>query len=126
MKNNPIPPEIHSLLVNQKKKTRIPTHSIIMLEGSINYTIIHLQNGKQRLYARNLGYFESLLNQECFIRVHRGYLINLSFIVQYNKDLHCLHLQNNIKVRISRRKRSFLSHTLNKWHASEATQPLDK
>ncbi|MCU0469689.1 MAG: LytTR family transcriptional regulator [Arcicella sp.] len=123
MKNNPIPPEIHSLLVNQKKKTRIPTHSIIMLEGYINYTIIHLQNGKQRLYARTLGYFEALLSQEHFIRVHRGYLVNTSFIVEYNKDLQCLHLQNNIEVRISRRKRGITLHNLNKWRITETLKP---
>ena len=99
------PPKIHFLLVNQKQKTRIPTNSIIMLEGHINYTLIHLQNGEQRLYARTLRHFEGLLSEEHFIRVHRGFLVNSSFILNYDKEENILHLENNLEVSISRRKR---------------------
>lgn len=105
MQESFISPKINFLLVNQKQKTRIPTNSIIMLEGIANYTLIHLQNGKQKLYARTLRYFEELLSEERFIRVHRGYLVNSSCIINYNKVDNILHLENNLEVSISRRRR---------------------
>ena len=111
MKNTFIPSKINFLLVNQKQKTRIPTNSIIMLEGVANYTLIHLQNGKQKLYARTLGYFEALLSEEHFIRVHRGYLVNSTCIIHYDKEDSKLYLENNLIVSISRRrKRDFATY----------------
>jgi two-component system, LytTR family, response regulator len=108
MKKPFIPAQITFLLVNRKQKTRIPTNSIIMLEGYVNYTLIHLQNGTKKLYARTLRHFEGLLSDEHFIRVHRGFLINSSFIINYNKEENILHLENNLEVSISRRKRGCL------------------
>ncbi len=109
MKKPFIPAQITFLLVNQKQKIRIPTNSIIMLEGLANYTIIHLQNGKQKLYARTLRHFENLLFGEHFIRVHRGFLVNSSFIIDYDKEENILRLENNLEVSISRRKRGCLA-----------------
>jgi DNA-binding LytR/AlgR family response regulator len=102
-----IPPKINFLLVNQKQKTRIPTNSIIMLEGYANYTLFHLQNGKKKLYARTLAYFQNLLLDEHFIRVHRGFLVNSSCIIHYNKEENILLLENNLEVSISRRRKRY-------------------
>jgi DNA-binding LytR/AlgR family response regulator len=109
MKESFIPPKINFLLVNQKQKTLIPTNSIIMLEGYANYTLFHLQNGKKKLYARTLGYFEELLSEEHFIRVHRGFLVNSSCIIHYDKDENILHLEDNLEVSISRRRKRYFT-----------------
>ena len=100
--------KIHFLIVNQKKKIRISTSSIIMLEALANYTLFHLQNGKQKLYARTLLHFEELLSEEHFIRVHRCFLVNSSCIINYDKEENILLLENNLEVSISRRKRGCL------------------
>jgi two-component system, LytTR family, response regulator len=100
-----IPPKITFLLVNQKQKIGIPVQNIIMLEGFANYTLIHLQNGTQKLYARTLGHFEALLSEENFIRVHRGFLINPCCISHYDKNENILYLDNNLEVSVSRRKK---------------------
>ena len=100
-----ITPKINFLLVNRKQKIHIPTNSIIMLEGLANYTLIHLENGKKKLYARTLRHFEGLLSEEHFLRVHRGFLVNAAFIIHYNKEENILNLENNLQVSISRRKR---------------------
>jgi two-component system, LytTR family, response regulator len=113
MQNQFIPPKLTFLLVNQKQKIRIPVQSIIMLEGHANYTLIYLNNGKQNLYAKCLGYFEELLNEENFLRVHRGSLINPSFIVSYDKEAHKILLENNLEVSISRRKQWCLNSLKN-------------
>ena len=98
------------VIVNQKRKTRIPTQNIIMLEGCSNYTLFHLQSGKQRMYARTIGYFQELLDSKQFIRIHRGFLVNSSCILGYNKTENTLQMKNNLYASISRRKRKNLDH----------------
>ncbi len=105
------PQHTHFLTVNYKLKTRIPIHNIIMLEGYANYTLIHLQDGRKKLYARTLSYFQKLLINEAFIRVHRGYLVNSIFILKYDEVGNKIFLENDIEVSISRRKKKNLFPT---------------
>ena len=58
------------LMVYQKRKIIISTQSIVMVEGFINYTLIDLQDGTQKVYARTLSHFQKLLINDHFIRVH--------------------------------------------------------
>lgn len=97
------------LMVNQKRKISISIQSIIMLEGYVNYTLIHLQDGTQKLYARTLSHFQKLLINDHFIRVHQSYLVNSIFILSYDEKGSRLFLKNNIEVKISRRKKKNLS-----------------
>ena len=96
------------VIVNQRQKIRIATQNIIMLEGCSNYTIFHLQNGKKRIYAHTISHFEEQLISEDFIRIHRGFLVNSSCIVGYDKTENTLQMKNNLKASISRRKRKNL------------------
>ncbi len=96
------------VVVNQRQKTRIPTQNIIMLEGCSNYTIFHLQNGMKKVYAHTISYFEEQLIHEHFIRIHRGFLVNSSCIVGYDKTENKLQMQNNLEASISRRKKKQL------------------
>ena len=97
--------------VNQKQKICIPTRNIIMLEGHSNYTLFYLQNGKPRMYAHTIGYFQELLDSEQFIRIHRGFLVNSSCIVGYDKIENKLQMENNLEASISRRRKKNLSET---------------
>ena len=99
------------VVVNRKQKIRIPTCNIIILEGHSNYTLFHLQNGNQSMYARTLGHFQELLDSEQFIRIYRGFLINSSCIVGYDKTEDKLLMENNLEAMISRRRRKNLSET---------------
>jgi DNA-binding LytR/AlgR family response regulator len=102
-------PANHFIMVNHKQRIRIPVQNIIMLEGFSNYTLFHLQSGKQRLFARPICHFEAQLLQEKFVRVHRGFLVNSSCILGYNKEDNKLQMQNNLEAMISRRRRKNLS-----------------
>ena len=104
MKNNAIIPIHHFVVVNFKQKTRIPVENIIMLEGFNNYTLFHLRCGKQRLYAHTIRYFEAQLLPQQFIRVHRGFLVNPSFVISYDRQENALHLHNSLVAQISRRR----------------------
>ncbi len=109
MQTNFKPSATHFVVVNQKQKIRIPTDNIIMLEGISNYTLFHLQNGKKKLYARSIRHFEEKLIGENFIRIHRGFLVNSSCIVGYDKMENKLQMENNLEASISRRRRKNLS-----------------
>lgn len=108
MQNEPQNLPTHYVLVNQKQKTLIPVENIIMLESQSNYSIFHLKNGKKRIYAHTIRYFEDQLLNQQFIRVHSGFLINPSFVVEYNQEDGKLKMENNLEASISRRKRKNL------------------
>ena len=104
MKKNAIIPAPHFVVVNFKQKTRIPIENIIMIEGQNNYSIFHLKYGRKRTYAHTIRYFEAQLLTQQFIRVHRGFLVNPSFVISYDKQENALHLHNSLVAQISRRK----------------------
>lgn len=101
--------QMNFVTVNQKQKICIPTKNIIMLEGHSNYTLFYLQNGKQIMYAHTIGYFPELFDSEQFIRIHRGFFINSSCIVGYDKTENKLQMENNLEASISRRRKKNLS-----------------
>lgn len=101
--------QLNFIIVNQKQNIRIPTNNIIMLEGHNNYTLFYLQYGKKRMYSRSIGHFQDLLDSDQFIRIHRGYLVNSSFIVGYDKIDNKLRMENNLEACISRRRRKNLA-----------------
>jgi DNA-binding LytR/AlgR family response regulator len=104
----------HFVLVNQKQRTVIPVENIIMLESQSNYSIFHLKNGKKRIYAHTIRYFENQLLHQQFIRVHRAFLINPSFLVEYNHEDGKLMMENNLEASISRRMRKNLKELSSK------------
>jgi two-component system, LytTR family, response regulator len=115
MKNVLKQAKMNFVIVNQKQKIRIPTQNIIMLEGHSNYTLFYLQNGKQRMYARTIGHFQELLDSEQFIRIHRGFLVNSSCIVGYDRIENKLQMENNLEACISRRLRKNLKEIPSKF-----------
>jgi DNA-binding LytR/AlgR family response regulator len=100
------------VLVNQKQRTFIPVSNIIMLESQSNYSVFHLKYGKKRIYAHTIRYFEGQLLDKKFIRVHNGFLINPSFVLEYNQEDSKLVMENNLEASISRRRRKSLSDIL--------------
>ena len=77
-----------------KGKITIPTQSgfeIIELENLIyakaddNYTELYLGNHKKKLVSKTLKYFETLLEDKGFVRIHKSYLVNVNSIVSYAK-----------------------------------------
>lgn len=57
---------------------------ILYCQADDNYTQIHLKVGK-RLVSKTLKYFEDLLTDNGFARVHKSYLVNVNEITEYRK-----------------------------------------
>ena len=93
------------LLIDAKRRLRVPLHDIMLLHGEKNYTNFFCKNRKQHLMPRTLKFFEKDLLHQGFCRVHRSSLINLAHIKDIDLANDTVTLSNNTSVKISRRKR---------------------
>ncbi|MEA5401471.1 LytTR family DNA-binding domain-containing protein [Arcicella sp. DC2W] len=82
---------------------KIEVSEIVMLQATINYTIIYLNNGKQYLSAKTIKSYEDLCEKDSFLRIHRSYIINTEYLTDYSFVNSYVVLSNTIKASISRR-----------------------
>lgn len=86
------------LLENKKnsahQKIMLPTlegfeivniNTILYCEGADNFTRFHFEDTQPLLICRTLKYFEDILKEHRFVRIHRSHLINPDFVVRYSK-----------------------------------------
>ena len=79
---------------------------IIYLEADINYTKIHLENGKILTVSYTLKKVtKDHLDTTVFIRIHRSFIINKHYLFDIDKSNNGvqLELNNGVKVPVSRR-----------------------
>lgn len=62
----------------------IDLDEIISLQADSNYTIIHLKDMQKLVISKTLKDFEDLLDENQFARIHKSYLVNLSYIKEYS------------------------------------------
>ncbi|KMQ72711.1 LytR/AlgR family response regulator transcription factor [Chryseobacterium koreense] len=83
---------------------------IIYCESDGNYSTIYLENGKKILISTPLKQVEEKLTDD-FFRIHHSYIINMNKVTEYMKNDSQVMLCNNIKIPVSRQKKtSFLDH----------------
>jgi two-component system LytT family response regulator len=63
----------------------IPVQDIIFCHARGNYTQFHLTNNRQVLSSYTLKQYHELLTEQNFFRVHRSYLINMSYVKMYRR-----------------------------------------
>lgn len=95
----------NNCLLLLKQTVRLHFSEIIYLEAHINYTNIHLRNGKTVMIAKTLKSLETILSPHQFYRVHRAFLINGTHLKHYDSDLGEMLLTNNHRVSTSRRRK---------------------
>jgi two-component system, LytTR family, response regulator len=99
----------HNILIlpNSTGTAVIDIRNIVRIEAISNYSKLFFTTGKTLVVAKVLKWFDVLLEDKGFIRIHRSHLINLSCIYSYNNNnQHKVILQNQEQIDISRRKRS--------------------
>jgi len=83
----------------------------MLLKGKANYTIFILRDGREKVVAHTLKYFENFLQTYGFQRVHRASMINPNYVKSYNEQSNIITMDNQMSVQISRRKRdNFVSN----------------
>ncbi len=91
------------VLTTSKGKNIVNKDEIIRLEADGAYTIFVMKN-KSMVVSRNLKYYEKILNDNNFLRVHQSHVVNMDFIDSITKDGYIL-LKNGDHVPISIRKK---------------------
>jgi DNA-binding LytR/AlgR family response regulator len=93
------------LILNHKTLKKVLVANIVLLEGSVNYTILYMQDGKTKLISHTLKFFETFLKTHGFLRVHRSCLINPNYVQHYNQEQEFLTMTNGYQANISRRRK---------------------
>ncbi|MEM9022699.1 MAG: LytTR family DNA-binding domain-containing protein [Bacteroidota bacterium] len=65
--------------------TYIYLDDLIYCASDGNYTQLQLQNDRQLVSSKPIGYYEQLLQEHRFFRVHKSYLINLKHVLRYKR-----------------------------------------
>ncbi|MEZ4803293.1 MAG: LytTR family DNA-binding domain-containing protein [Gelidibacter sp.] len=87
----------------------INTSDILYCKADDNYTEIYLNTNKKKLVSKTLKYFEDVLNDTSFARVHKSYLVNVNEIVKYVKGKGgSVVLSNGKQIMVSASKKSEL------------------
>lgn len=83
---------------------------IIRCQSDGSYTIFHTADRKI-MSARNLKYYENILSEHTFVRVHQSHLVNVKYIKTINSN-NTVCLTNNEKIPVATRKKSYLKQLL--------------
>jgi two-component system LytT family response regulator len=87
------------------RKRTISVEEIVRLEGCGNYTNFFLRDGTKMLVSRTLKEYETLLDGQAFVRVHKSCIVNLGFVRKFFvKKEGELELIDGQQVKISRRR----------------------
>lgn len=83
----------------------IDIKNIIYLEAEGKYTIFHLLDKTTKTVCKNIGYYEHILPQKLFFRIHHKYLINISETdTIFRTDGHYCILKNGKNIPIAKRR----------------------
>ncbi|MES2479352.1 MAG: response regulator transcription factor [Bacteroidota bacterium] len=90
----------------------IPIDSIIAIEAQESYCCINTADQKY-VASRNLKHFETILESlPQFIRVHKSWMINTKYIINYSKSDYSIHLKNGIIAKLSKYKKADFEQAL--------------
>ena len=85
---------------------------IIYCKADDNYTELYLSNNHKKLVSKTLKYFEDILKESGFARIHKSFLVNVSYIASYKKGKGgTVYLSNGKELSVSAsRKAELLSY----------------
>lgn len=70
---------------NLDKVNLVKNEDILYCKSSGRYTEFYLKEAPKLLASKSLGEYEKILEHTYFFRIHKSYLVNLSYIVNINK-----------------------------------------
>ena len=110
---------LENIRTNSNQKIMLPTmegfeivdiHTILYCEAADNFTRFHLEGtATPLLICKTLKYFEEILKDHRFLRIHRSYLINPDYVIRYTKGKGgSVTMKNNKELEISADKKQQL------------------
>ena len=87
----------------------VQVKDIIRCQGNDNFTDFYLADGSKKMICRTLKFYEDVLSEFGFMRVHRSHLVNLEYVTAYKKGKGgLLTLQDGSSVDVSPSKKKEL------------------
>ncbi len=109
---------INSAASNKLFKLAVPTineliflepNNILYIESENSYSFIHLSNGKKITSSKSIGYYEELLSEKSFFRIHNSFVINLDKVTRYIRGKSSrIEIANSFVLEVSVRRRDDL------------------
>lgn len=91
----------------------VPVESIDYCSADGNGTVFCLVDGTEMHVCKNMKYYEDILPQNIFIRVHRSFIVNVRNVDSYVKgDVPSIVMSNGFQIEVSRRKKDELLNML--------------
>ncbi len=100
---------------SRHKVSVIPIEEIIYLEAEGDYVMLHTKDARH-LKEKTMKYFETHLDPELFIRIHRSYIVNVRFIDKieyYDKENYAVLMKQGARLRASTTGYKILKQALN-------------
>jgi len=63
----------------------VQVKDIVRLQANDNFTDFHLLDGTRKVICRTLKFYEEVLAEYDFLRIHKSHIINLNFVQAYKK-----------------------------------------
>ncbi len=97
------------ILIPIDRHLAVRSNQILMLKADINYTHILMNDGSYVTSSRTLGIFEQRLSNQAFFRLNRSVIINLNYMIDFQREASIIRMGNDEAIAISRRRvKSFL------------------
>jgi len=108
LKNTLHTKEFKSIVILDKGYSQIiELDQIVAIEAQEAYCQIHTLDEKKYTVSKNLKYYESLFADiPRFFRVHKSWLINKDYIINYSKTELIIHLENEVTAKLSKYKKT--------------------
>ncbi len=89
---------------------------IVYLKADNMYTTLYLEKGEALLVSKPIVNFEQLLSEDCFLRIHKSYMINFRFMEGFSKaNGGTVWMKNKVEIPVSRRQFPLFQKML-KWY----------
>lgn len=82
----------------------VHSNQILYCKAESNYSFIKKIDNTAIIVTKTLKYIEELLPEKHFMRIHKSFVVNLNYIVKYNKSVKEIELSNGEKLPVAFRK----------------------
>jgi len=100
------------VLNSQKDSLVVELQDIMYCHSHAGYTTFHLSGNKKIITSRHLKEYEDILPASSFVRPHKSYLVNSSYVSKFQKD-GMLVLKDGTAIPVAVRRRYTITGFLN-------------
>lgn len=99
--------ESRIVLTTQESLQVIQLKDIVYCQSEGGYTWFFLANGEKILISKPLKFYDELLPEDCFLRPHQSYLVNIMYVDKYLK-VGDLILKDKTEIPVSTRRKDHI------------------